>query len=182
MKTSILCLTVVCLFSNVGYAESMFSEEAVHACFTPAEDCTGYIVNAINEAKEEILVQAYSFTSTPIANALIDASNRHVTIKIILDKSQVMQKYSVTTLLNNNRLPVWIDSKVAIAHNKVIIIDKHLLLTGSFNFTKAAQTHNAENILFINNENLAKQYADNWYQRQQASLPYIQYIQKIQEN
>ena len=46
-------------------------------------------------------------------------------------------------------IPVWIDYRHAIAHNKIMIIDKQTLVTGSFNFTKAAEEKNAENLLVI---------------------------------
>jgi phosphatidylserine/phosphatidylglycerophosphate/cardiolipin synthase-like enzyme len=59
-------------------------------------------------------------------------------------------------------VPTWIDAKHAIAHNKIMVIDSHTVLTGSFNFTKAAEVNNAENLLVIDDAALAKKYADNW--------------------
>lgn len=59
-------------------------------------------------------------------------------------------------------MPVLIDAKHAIAHNKVIVIDGETVLTGSFNFTKAAQDKNAENLLILHDRKLAAQYAENW--------------------
>lgn len=58
------------------------------ACFTPGQDCTGQLVKLLNAARREILVQAYSFTSAPIAKALRDAHKRGVAVIVILDKSQ----------------------------------------------------------------------------------------------
>jgi phosphatidylserine/phosphatidylglycerophosphate/cardiolipin synthase-like enzyme len=51
---------------------------AVIVCFTPGGNCTDAIVQALNDAKHTILVQAYSFTSAPIAKALLDAHKRGV--------------------------------------------------------------------------------------------------------
>ena len=59
---------------------------AVTACFTPGGNCTDAIVKALSEAKRTILVQAYSFTSAPIAKALLDAHKRGVQVQVILDK------------------------------------------------------------------------------------------------
>lgn len=70
-------------------------------------------------------------------------------VEVIRDKSQRTQRYSSTTFLTNAGIPVWIDSKHAIAHNKVIVIDRATVITGSFNFTKAAEDKNAENLLVI---------------------------------
>jgi phosphatidylserine/phosphatidylglycerophosphate/cardiolipin synthase-like enzyme len=60
---------------------------AVTVCFTPGENCTDAIVKALGEAKRTVLVQAYSFTSAPIAKALLDAHKRGVQVQVILDKS-----------------------------------------------------------------------------------------------
>lgn len=73
-------------------------------------------------------------------------------------------------------VPVWIDNKVSIAHNKVMIVDNYELISGSFNFSQSAQTRNAENVLFIKNPELAKMYATNWKSRQAASLTLKEYI------
>jgi hypothetical protein len=67
----------------------------------------------------------------------------------VLDKSNETGKHSGATYLVNKGVPVWIDSKHAIAHNKVMIIDGANVITGSFNFTKAAEKSNAENLVII---------------------------------
>jgi len=139
-------------------------------CFTPGGACTSKIVNLINNAKKEILVQAYSFTSAPIAKSLVGANRRGVNVKVILDKSQFKHnKYSASRFLLNNNISVWIDYKPAIAHNKVIIVDNNIVETGSFNYTKSAQYRNAENVLIIKNYKLAQIYKDNWFRRKHLS-------------
>lgn len=61
----------------------------------------------------------------------------------------------------NAGIPTYIDGSHAIAHNKIMIIDKSKIITGSFNFTKAAEEKNAENLLIISSKELAKVYLDN---------------------
>jgi phosphatidylserine/phosphatidylglycerophosphate/cardiolipin synthase-like enzyme len=122
---------------------------AVTVCFTPGENCTDAIVKALSDAKRMILVQAYPFTSAPLAKGLLDAHKRGVQVQVILDKSQRSDKYSSADFLANQGVSTMIDANHAIAHNKVIIIDGELVLTESFNFTKAAQEKNAENLLII---------------------------------
>ena len=143
----------------------------VRACFTPGEDCAGQIVSELDAAKTTVLVQAYSFTSAPIAKALVDAHERGVDVRVILDKSQRTERYSAATFLRNAGVPVWIDDRVAIAHSKVMVIDGATVITGSFNFTKAAQERNAENVLIIHDRKLADRYATNWRARQAVSRP-----------
>lgn len=143
-------------------------------CFVPDGDsCQDLLVDAIDHARESLLIQAYSFTSTPIAAAVKRAKDRGVDVKVILDKSQVTQKYSSATYLRNAGIPVVIDTKPAIAHNKVMIFDDEAVFTGSFNFTKAAEQRNAENgILIRGDTQLVRAYADNWKTRYEASSPY----------
>jgi phosphatidylserine/phosphatidylglycerophosphate/cardiolipin synthase-like enzyme len=99
----------------------------------------------------------------------VDAAKRGVEVEAILDKSQFSVKYSSSRFLLNHKIMVWKDDKVAIAHNKVIIIDKQTVITGSFNFTKAAQEKNAENLIVIEDKDLAKKYITNWEERRLVS-------------
>jgi len=120
-------------------------------------------------------VQAYSFTSADIAKAIADAYERGVKVTVVLDKSQKTEKYTGATYLANHHVPVFIDSKHAIAHNKIIIIDGATVLTGSFNFTKAAEEKNAENLLIIRNHpDIASSYLNNFADHLQHSDPYQQ--------
>ncbi|MFH1408967.1 MAG: phospholipase D family protein [Nanoarchaeota archaeon] len=137
-------------------------DTSIQVYFSPDGGCTDAINKALGQARQEILVQAYSFTSTPIAKALLDAHKRGVTVQVILDKSQKTQKYSSATFLKNSRIRTFIDDKHAIAHNKIMIIDREIVITGSFNFTKAAEEKNAENVLIIRDKDLAKVYIENW--------------------
>jgi phosphatidylserine/phosphatidylglycerophosphate/cardiolipin synthase-like enzyme len=146
---------------------------AVTVCFTPGGNCTDAIVKALSDAKRTILVQAYSFTSAPIAKALLDAHKRGVQVQVILDKSQRSEKYSSADFLANQGVSTMIDAEHAIAHNKIMIIDGETILTGSFNFTKAAQEKNAENLLIIRDPALAAQYTQNWEAHRQHSQPYV---------
>lgn len=173
MKINFLFIFLVMLcFPSLGWA----GNPSIHVCFTPGQDCTGEIIKILNGAKLTIYVQAYSFTSAPIAEALLNAKKRGVNVKVILDKSQYKsEKYSSAKFLKNHDIPVWIDAKPAIAHNKIMIIDDQLVITGSFNFTKAAQEKNAENLLIIEDQFLAKQYLNNWRWRQSESIIYNNY-------
>lgn len=141
----------------------------IQVCFTPGQNCTAEITNVIDAAKKSIFVQAYSFTSASIAAHLVAAKKRGVKINVILDKSQKTQRYSASRFLVNQHIPCWIDYKPAIAHNKIMIIDEKAVITGSFNFTKAAQNNNAENLLIIHDAKLASTYMKNWQYRRSLS-------------
>jgi phosphatidylserine/phosphatidylglycerophosphate/cardiolipin synthase-like enzyme len=144
----------------------------IEVYFSPHGGCTDAIIRELNNAKSSILVQAYTFTSAPIAKALLDAHKRGIKVEVILDKSQVTQKYSSATFLFNAGIPVKIDVQHAIAHNKVMIIDGETVITGSFNFTKAAEENNAENLLVIRDKKLAAIYIRNWQEHERHSEVY----------
>jgi len=130
--------------------------------FSPEGGCTELAVETINRAQRSIYVQAYSFTSAPIAQALIEAKRRGVHVEAILDKSQRTEQYSEADFLAHAGVPVSIDAAHSIAHNKVMILDDDTVITGSFNFTKAAEEHNAENLLVLHDRALAARYRANW--------------------
>jgi phosphatidylserine/phosphatidylglycerophosphate/cardiolipin synthase-like enzyme len=143
------------------------------AYFSPHGGATDAIIRELNKAKSSILVQAYTFTSAPIAKALLNVHKRGVKVEVILDKSQRTQKYSSATFLYNQGIPVKIDAQHAIAHNKVMIIDGETVITGSFNFTKAAEEKNAENLLVIRDKKLAERYIKNWEEHERHSEAYF---------
>ena len=134
----------------------------VRVFFSPNGGCTDAIIDTINKSKSEILVQAYIFTSEPIAKALLDAHKRGVKVFVILDKSQKKEGYSPVTFFSNQGITAYTDSNHAIAHDKVMIIDKETVITGSFNFTKSAESKNTENLLIIRSAELAGLYRENW--------------------
>jgi phosphatidylserine/phosphatidylglycerophosphate/cardiolipin synthase-like enzyme len=140
--------------------------------YSPNGGCTDAIVKEIEQAKSEILVQAYSFTSKSIAKALVDAFKRGIKIEVVLDKSQKSEKYTSASFVADVGIPTYIDSKHQIAHNKIIVIDKTTVITGSFNFTKAAEEHNAENLLIIPSKDLGSLYISNWNKHKEHSEAY----------
>ena len=141
-------------------------------CFSPKGGCTDLVVNTLAQAKSTVLVQAYSFTSEPIAQALAEAHRRGVKVEVILDKSQTAANGSQVNFVAQAGVPVRIDSKHAIAHNKIMVIDGETVITGSFNFTKAAEEHNAENLVVLRDKALAARYDANWQQHKAHSEPY----------
>ena len=119
------------------------------AHFSPKGGCTEAVVQEIHKARSEVFVQAYSFTSRPIAQALVDAKLRGVHVEIVLDASQEKEANSDLHFFLEQGLHPHIDATHAIAHNKVMVIDGRTLITGSFNFTQQAEEHNAENLLIF---------------------------------
>jgi phosphatidylserine/phosphatidylglycerophosphate/cardiolipin synthase-like enzyme len=150
----------------------------VQTAFTPGDDAGKLITDAIDTAQHQILVQAFSFTHRKIAEALVAAKLRGVEVKVISDKNQIHRiPTSLVSKIAAEGVPVFTDSDHDSAHNKVMVIDagspEATLITGSFNFTHAAQYKNAENVLLIKgNGALADLYRKNWQHHYEHSLPY----------
>jgi len=136
--------------------------ESIQIHFSPDGNPTAAVVKTLDSAAKSVLVQAYSFTSAPIASALKRAHDRGVVVNVILDSSQLSDRYTSASFLRRAGIPVWIDSSHSIAHNKVMIIDDSIVITGSFNFTRSAEERNAENLLIINSKKVAEEYTVNW--------------------
>jgi phospholipase D len=135
-------------------------------CFTPPSGCSEKIIEEINNSKASIYVQAYGFTSKTIADSLIKAHLRGVKVQVILDRSNMSKKgYSKLMDLKEAGIDISLDIVPGIAHNKVMIIDEKKVITGSFNFTEAADKRNSENVIIIEDKETVKQYLNNWYNR-----------------
>ncbi|WP_342270685.1 phospholipase D family nuclease [Rickettsia endosymbiont of Orchestes rusci] len=147
------------------YKISQISKGKVSTCFTPPSGCTKFIASEIDKAQSSIYMQAYGMSDPLITDALIKAQARGVKVRMLLDRSNLKQKFSKIHELQRAKIDVGIDKVPGIAHNKVIIIDKQKVITGSFNFTVSADTRNAENVIVIEDAKLAESYLQNWLSR-----------------
>ncbi len=149
------------------YPDAIAAEGQVIAAFTPEHDIAELISDQVDQAKKEVLVLAYLFTNRKITAALIKAHRRGVKVEIVADREQTLNlKQSTIGSFVNAEIPVWLDVRFAAAHSKVMIIDGATVITGSFNFTQAAQSKNAENVLITTNaRKLAAAYKENYLRR-----------------
>ena len=162
-----LVITVLIIVPAITSADKFSSEASYQVCFTPGQNCAQMIIDEINKARKQILVQMYTFTSMPIMRALIAAKNKGVDVKILLDKSQVCSKYSLLDFFIKNKISVQIDRVRGIAHNNVLILDGVTTIGGSFNYTDNAQKNNVENVIVIRDAVFSKRYIDNWHSRRE---------------
>jgi phosphatidylserine/phosphatidylglycerophosphate/cardiolipin synthase-like enzyme len=136
---------------------------SVTVFFSPKGGCTDAVVRELKGARREVLVQAYSFSSKPVAQALVDAKLRGLKVEILLDRSNEQEAYSDLAFFTGQGLTPLIDADHAIAHNKVMVLDGATVITGSFNFTHQAEAENAENLLVVKgHRELAQVYRQNF--------------------
>jgi phosphatidylserine/phosphatidylglycerophosphate/cardiolipin synthase-like enzyme len=151
---------------------------SIETAFTPGDRIDNLIIAAIAGAKREVLVNAYSFTQRRIAGALVAARKRGVSVQVIADSQQAATlPQNVLGELAKGGVDVWLDSNYQAAHNKVVIVDADTAnattITGSYNFTVAAQWHNAENVVILrDNREVARAYRDNWLRLKAHATPW----------
>lgn len=163
LKAVLAISSILFLACPITYAFDLTLHDTPAAVyFSPRGGAQAALVHRIDQAQQSIFVLAYSFTSAPVAGALIRAQQRGVQVQAILDRSQRTARNSKGQALAAAGAGVYIDARHAIAHNKVLVIDSRTVVTGSFNFTAAAETKNAENLLFLDSPDLARLYRDEW--------------------
>lgn len=160
-KLLVLILAIGLWFNSAALAEM----KVFFAPPLPGQEMktTEAIVKEIDNAKSQVLVQVYSFTSKPIAEVLVRAKNRGRDVQIIIDAPSIRGKGCKVQMCLDANIPVYADSEHRIAHNKLGIIDGSKVIGGSFNWTDSAEKNNAENCTFIWNEpEIVKLYKKNW--------------------
>jgi phosphatidylserine/phosphatidylglycerophosphate/cardiolipin synthase-like enzyme len=154
------------------------AEGTVQVAFPPWDDAQALVVAAVANARRQIFVQAFSFTSSTLARALIAAKRRGVDVQVTADREQVFGGgFTRIPELATAGIAVWLEVRYAAAHSKVMIIDPDsqvpVLITGSYNWTWSAQHRNAENLLIVRgNRAMTDAYLQNWQRRRREALPY----------
>jgi len=150
----------------------------VEIAFTPGDAVDNLIIAAIDRAQSEVLVHAYTFTHRRIAQALVSARRRGVAVSVLADREQARAvPQNVLPQLVAGGVEVWLDGNFQAAHNKVIVIDAELphatTITGSYNFTIAAQRSNAENVVVLRDHPaVARAYRENWQRLKAGARPW----------
>jgi len=159
----IIRLLLLLLGLAVYTTPAIAAKPALESAFSPKQGAKELVIKTIQTAKKSIHVAAYSFTSKPIAEALVAAYEQGIDVKLVLDKSQRKGRGSLYKFMQENNVPTRINSEYAIMHNKFMIIDNKILELGSFNYTKNAEEKNAENVLVIHrNPKIIKSYSKQW--------------------
>lgn len=116
--------------------------------FLPAGGGTATVVEAIASAKSEVLVLANGFACRPVAQALVDARLRGVSVEVILDVGNETDPTSDLHFLVEQGLPPMLDDRHAVSRNNVVIDGAHVL-AGSFTFAPQAEADGTENLVMV---------------------------------
>jgi phosphatidylserine/phosphatidylglycerophosphate/cardiolipin synthase-like enzyme len=97
-----LVATAIVFFTSKLQQPIALSSNQIDVCFTPQQSCRPLLLSYVQKAQKSIYVQAYSFTSKPIASALLDAHRRGVKIIVIADKAQRTDRYTQVKVLQQS--------------------------------------------------------------------------------
>jgi phosphatidylserine/phosphatidylglycerophosphate/cardiolipin synthase-like enzyme len=144
----------------------MIDGSQVEVYFSPEDGTLAHILEVVGLAKESISFLAYSFTSDSLAEALLERTNSGVVVQGVFDKDQYHANYGTEfDRLSAAGLDIRLDGNPRLMHDKVIIIDNQVVITGSYNFSNNAEYNNDENTLIIHNPEIANLYTAEFEQK-----------------
>jgi phosphatidylserine/phosphatidylglycerophosphate/cardiolipin synthase-like enzyme len=129
--------------------------------FCPEDDCQKHVLTTLQSAKQEIRFMIFSFTDDQIGDLLVSLHAKGLSISGVMDKSQ-HNDYDEFAKLQSAGIDIQWDHSKGKLHHKVFIIDRSIVITGSYNPTKNGNENNAENILIIHSPEIAQQYLDEY--------------------
>ena len=170
--TVFLSAAAICL-SVPAQAEPLCACDAqMSVYFSPNGGALEAILAEVDGAKTSVHMQAFHFRSKPIIKALAKAVKRGVDVRLLVDAEDADRDNSRVRDAVALGIPVFADGSHSTAHNKVIIVDGSIVITGSYNFTNKAETQNSENLLVIRSKELAGKYEKNWEKHFSHSKPF----------
>ena len=129
--------------------------------FFPDPSCEGRLVRHLESAKSEMLVCVFTITNNSLRDALARAHSNGVKIKIISDDECMKQNGSDVQYLRDVGIPTETDTNPdAHMHNKFVVIDREILITGSFNWTMQAVNSNQENLVVLHDPEICEKYIE----------------------
>jgi len=143
----------------VKYPQVIYNNETIENHFCPDDDCTSRVIETLQGAELEIKFLVYAFTEDKISDVLLNKVKENVSVRGVFDKSQSYSQYSEFARLNGTA-DVRIENSKGLLHHKVFIIDRKIVVTGSFNPTLSANTKNDENLLIIHSPAIAEKYLE----------------------
>ena len=152
---SLLVMLLILLLGCTALEETKQSNE-LEVFFCPADDCADQLIQKIDGAEESVHVAIYSFTLDSVSDALAEAHEKGVEVKIVFDEQQAGNQYSEDEKLEQEG--IFVKRKKPVMHNKFTIIDREIVCTGSFNYSQNADTSNNENLLCFEDIGVALEY------------------------
>ena len=148
--------------ANTPNPKLTIDDTPVEIYFSPDDGVAAHLLELIQAAQESIYFMAYSFTSNDLGDAIVAQAQAGLTVAGVMDDGQVASNQGTEyDVFQQAGLDVRKDGNTnGLMHHKVIIIDKSIVITGSYNFTASAEKSNDENVVIIFNPDVAAQYME----------------------
>jgi phosphatidylserine/phosphatidylglycerophosphate/cardiolipin synthase-like enzyme len=153
----------------------------VECLFSPHGGCQASIVAELGKAKTNVMLSMYLLTNPAITDALIAALHRGSIVNVVMDGKEMASNLTAATALTKGGVAVWLNTKYAIFHEKLCIIDGYTVIAGSYNWTLTAENANAEDLFIIKNKTVAATCARNFGQHQAESKLFVPTSQPAKE-
>lgn len=167
MRKTIIIITTLFILNT-----TMLPAMSAKVYFSPRGGCLRAIIREIYRARKTIKILAYRFTSWKIIKALKKAVRRGVKVQAVLDGRRTSNEYSKHRQLKQIGVKVYRDYSVYHMHDKVMLVDGYITLTGSYNFTTLAERGNSENVIVIRSRYVYRRYLAHFYKRKSKSRRY----------
>jgi phosphatidylserine/phosphatidylglycerophosphate/cardiolipin synthase-like enzyme len=152
---------------EAGAKDDAEAPPPARALFSPGGGIEPALLEVVKDAKREVFVAMYDFTSKPLAEALVGAKQRGVDVRVVLDRTETerIKKYARYADLRHGKIPVRLmtlgknanDQDIRF-HHKFMVVDREVVATGSFNWTSQADAENYENEVVIASKKLAADF------------------------
>jgi phosphatidylserine/phosphatidylglycerophosphate/cardiolipin synthase-like enzyme len=139
-------------------AQTGTSNQLLEYCFSPGADCASVVTKWIDRAKVSVHVLIYDFTLDRIGDAVVRAKNRGVDVRIVLEADNAKGSGSEYAYLKSSGVQIRLDTNPALMHDKIAIIDGLYVITGSFNWTNAANSNHNDNLVVLRDQTWAQAF------------------------
>jgi phosphatidylserine/phosphatidylglycerophosphate/cardiolipin synthase-like enzyme len=143
----------------------------VEVWFSPDDGVAARLIELIDGARSRVDFLAFTFTSDPLAEALIRAAERGVTVRGVIERDQAGAAGTDYDRMRQAGIDVRLDSSAGTMHHKLLLIDGRVLATGSYNFTRSAEESNDENMLILFSAEAAAELEPEFAEIYQAAGP-----------
>lgn len=168
-------IPAITLAALLGLPMLSSAAPSVQVGFSPEGSARQLVLDTIASARTSIQILAYAFQAPDIAQALVDARQRGVQVRIVVDKKRNTGQASQAAmdLVVRNGIELRTNDRFHIHHDKAMIVDGDAVETGSFNYAPSAETANSENVLVIRGmPEVTQQYLQHWQSRWELGVPY----------
>lgn len=141
----------------------------VETYFAPEDQVAEKLIPVLSGARRSVRLMAFSFTSNPIGDTLIQIARRGVSVEGVVESRGADTRFSQYSRLLEAGIPAWKDGNPYLLHHKVFIVDEEIVVLGSYNFSSNADRDNDENLLIVHDPEVAKVFLAEYERvRQQA--------------